>query len=316
MAKIATELDKRLSRSHRVLTLSPLQATRFGFWRRIREFAPDVIHYIPGPSLKSFLLIKLLSNAVPEAKTIMSAPLPQLPSYGHRLLPALSPDVILAQSRRMADTFKSWGLAAMYLPVSGVDVDRFLPVTYTRKEALRNKYEIDKERFVALHVGHIKSKRNVQAMISIQSHGIQTVVVGSPSTGTEPRLRDQLLAAGVSVITQYTGMIEELYQLSDCYVFPTPTANGSASIEIPLSILEAAACNLPIVSIRYGGLAEIFEGMEGVSFVDLECGLSEAVNATMSNRHKTNTRAGVAPLAWESISQDLNSLYGVVVRGG
>ena len=59
--------------------------------------------------------------------------------------------------------------------------------------------------------------------------------------------------------------IEEIYQLSDAYFFPV-VAHGNC-IDVPLSCLEAAACNIPVVTTRYGEMST-FQGKEGFWFID------------------------------------------------
>jgi len=57
---------------------------------------------------------------------------------------------------------------------------------------------------------------------------------------------------------RYIKKIEEIYQLSDCYIFPITFEGGG--ISILLSVLEAMACNLPVVTTKFGGLPAIFKG--------------------------------------------------------
>lgn len=309
MAKIATELGHELAVQHDVVTLSPRRAFQAGFWTKIRSVSPHIIHYIPGPSLKSFALTKALSLVFPSSKTIMSAPLPQFPSFAVRFLRLLKPDLILAQSRKMERAFTSWGLPATYLPLSGVNADVFRPASNQVRRQLRRKHELPLERFIALHVGHLKSKRNVQALKKIQSSRVQTLVVGSTSTGIESRLVEELLLGGCLLITEYVEKIEELYRLSDCYIFPTPPENKSASIEIPLSVLEAAACGLPIISTRFGGVFEVFEGVKGVEFIDGDDEIPGAIQILMRSRQDTETRERAIRFTWRNISLEIDSIY-------
>ena len=127
----------------------------------------------------------------------------------------------------------------------------FHPVAKQRKLELMNEHGIDVDRFTILHVGHINRKRNIQILKELQRDSSQVIVVGSTSTDQDKDLADELRIAGVKVITSCVENIEEIYQLSDCYIFPV--TSNTASIEVPLSVLETMACNLPVVTTRYGG---------------------------------------------------------------
>ena len=299
---------------HHVITLDPRAVFHPGFWKRIREFAPDVIHYVPGPSLKSFGVMRAVSLAFPVARTIMSAPMPGIFRLATGFVRFLKPDLMLAQSKRMESKFREWGLVAEFCPVSGVDVHKFRPASDLAKERLRTKYEIGEGQFVVLHAGHVKAKRNVQLLKRIQLDGIQTVVVGSTSAGLEADLRDDLVATGCRVITDYVERIDEIYRLSDCYVFPTPRTNRFACIEIPLSVLEAASCNLPIISTRFGALPELFDDLCGFVFAETDDEIQEAVFGFRDRSQDIATRTNAVPFSWDNIAQTLEQTYEKVCR--
>jgi glycosyltransferase involved in cell wall biosynthesis len=313
MKKIACQLGQELARRHRVLILNPTRVFQGDFWARIKEFDPDVIHYIPGPSIKSFVVMRGISLVFPAARTVMSAPLPLISGLSGRFSRFFRPTVILAQSRKMEDTFARWGLVTRLLSISGVDTDRFNPAPKPVKAELRKVYGIGPEQFVVLHVGHVKSKRNVQLLGRLQEQaGVQAIVVGSTSTGVERGLRDDLAAAGCLVITKFVESVEQLYRLSDCYVFPTPGANRSASIEMPLSVLEAAACNLPIVSTRFGALAEVFDDVSGFVFAESSEQVLQAVERIRRDGVEMRTRERALAFSWQNVGRALDELYEVL----
>ncbi len=310
MKKIACQLERELARWHQVIALNPMHVFRRDFWTRIKAFEPDIVHYIPGPSIKSFIVVWIISRVFPAARTVMSAPLPLISGLSARFARFFGPTVMLAQSRGMEDTFRRWGLTTRYLSISGVDVDSFKPASKSAKMELRDVYGIGPEQFVVLHVGHVKSKRNVQLLKRVQEEeGIQTVIVGSTSTGVEAGLADDLRAVGCRVIVEFVEKIDEFYRLSDCYVFPTPRANKSASIEMPLSVLEAASCNLPIVSTRFGALAEVFDEVEGFVFAESTEQILRAVERIRRNDVEINTRERALSFSWENIGRELDELY-------
>jgi glycosyltransferase involved in cell wall biosynthesis len=138
-------------------------------------------------------------------------------------------------------------------------------------------------------VGHIRSTRNIESLLKIQKiNNIQVVVVGSSSTPTEEDLKNRLMKYGVRVIDEYIPDISKIYKLSDIYVFPV--LNKIASIYLPLSILEAMSCNLPVLTTRFGGLPDNFKEDIGFKFFDTTEELVELIKeynfSKVENRHK------------------------------
>jgi glycosyltransferase involved in cell wall biosynthesis len=112
------------------------------------------------------------------------------------------------------------------------------------------------------------------------------------------------------VITDYVEHIEELYALSDCYVFPTNPKDRTKSIEGPLSVLEAMSCNLPVITTRFGALPRMFgESHDGLFFVDGDEDIPEIIDLLKTNRIKIKTREAVSSYSWERIGSRLNDIY-------
>ena len=124
------------------------------------------------------------------------------------------------------------------------------------KNTLRQKYKIPKDKYVVLHIGHLNSGRNLESLLPIQSQGYQVVIVSSTSTPKDARedskLYEKLVSNGIIVINNFIENINEIYDLSDIYVFPVLAKNSS--IGMPLSVLEARARSLPVVSTNFGSL--------------------------------------------------------------
>jgi len=197
-------------------------------------------------------------------------------------------------------TFGCW----VKLVPSGVDLERFHPITEERKLGLWSKYGVDADKFAILHVGH--RNRNIQILKELQRDNNKVLVVGSTSTEQDEDLVDELRIAGVRVVTTYLQNIDEIYQLSDCYVFPV--TSETASIEVPLSVLEAMACNLPVVTTRYGGLSTMFNG-EGneLFFVEKLKDLSNKVEKVKKFNY-SETRRMIEPYSWGEVAKRILEL--------
>lgn len=281
----------------------------YSLFREIRNFSPAVVIYIPSPSatISSFMRTKVLKLYARKARLVMITLQPRRYSLlCRKLMPLLIPDLVLGQSAKVLAQLSTFGCCVKIIP-SGVDLEKFHPITKERKLSLRSKYGIDADKFIILHVGHINRNRNVQILKNLQRDDNQMLIVGSTSTQQDNDLIDELRISGVTAIVSYLENIEEIYQLSDCYVFPV--FSETASIEVPLSVLEAMACNVPVVTTRYGGLPFLFtrEG-RGLLFVDTSRDISNKVEKVKQLNHY-QTRRMVEPYSWgEVVKRILESL--------
>lgn len=309
MRKVSYHFAEELLKNHDALTLDLRNAFTKAFWKSIRNFNPHIIHYIHGPSVKSFILLKLISFYCRDAKTVMSAMHPGFSFLSKRVIPMFKPVRVLVQSLETEEKFKKLRCKTEFLPC-GIDVKKFKPVTVKIKEELREKYGVNKEKFVILHIGSIKEGRNVQLMEKLQKENNQNqvLIVGAISTGIEKNLIPQLKKSGCLVWTKYFKNVEEIYALSDCYVFPTPSMNKINSIEIPLSVLEAMSCNLPVITTKFGALPRVFEGEYGLFFVENEDDFFTALGE-IKNGIKVKTREKVLPYSWENVVKRLEGIY-------
>ncbi|MDW7775542.1 MAG: glycosyltransferase family 4 protein [Methanosarcinales archaeon] len=296
---VARHLAGGVSKTHEVLRVD---VRDIGSWRKAKAFGPDIIHFVFAPTTMGFVAARLFSLYCRGARTVISAPNPTL-SCGW-LVKHLRPDVILVQSQESEKFFQGLGFNTRFLS-NGVDVERFVPATPGQKEQFREMYRIDVEKFVILHVGPVIRKRNIEQLLELQGEDTQVVVVGRRPY--DSRLLAELRAQGAVVITEYVERIEEVYALSDAYVFPTDPENRGASIEIPLSVLEAMACNLPVVSTKFGALPVIMK--ESNEFIFYRS-INEISAKSIQKMHDvTKNREEMKSLSWPNIVKKLEAMY-------
>ena len=272
---------------------------------KIRDCHPDIICYVPKASatLFSFFRSRVLKLNRMAAKVIMVALQPR--DYGwlsRHLVRFLKPDTIFVQSESAMKKLEKIGCRVKLLP-SGVDIKKFSPVSAERKMDLRNRYGLDRKAFTVLHVGHATASRNIDILVRVRRElKAQVIFVGSSlqhEDGSE--LIARLRREGITVLDKYFPDIEELYQLSDCYLFPV--FSDRACIGVPLSILEAMACNLPVVSVRYGTLPAIFKEDHDLMYADTPEGLLEGLSTARNLNGNCHTREKVLPYSWQQISR-------------
>lgn len=310
MNNVAYHLRRELSKRHQVSSLDPRAYCSLSFWKQVRSLQPDVIHYTSGPSILSLTLIKLLGLLCQDSQTVVSALHPWFPWHSELLIRTVRPSLVLTQSQTTDILFRQYGCRTIFVP-NGVDVSKFKPVSEGYKQRLRSHFGVPMGKYVILHVGAVKQKRGVGILSELQGGDQQVIIAGSPSTGHDLATLQSLERCGCWVWTDYFDDIERLYGLADCYVFPTQ--NPLHAIEIPLSVLEAMACNLPVVSSAFGGLPEILDAGEGLVYTHSPEELLQGVQRIRRNKIFIRTRQKVVAMDWTSIAEQLENAYRVVM---
>lgn len=193
---------------------------------------------------------------------------------------------------------------------SGVDTDRFIPADDLKKNAIREKYGFDLRKPIILHVGHLKYGRNVNQLLNI-GNDYQVILVASTLTKNEQDecLKQQLLQKeNITILDEYIPNIEEIYQMSDVYFFPT--VEKCNCIDVPLSCLEAAACNIPVITTEYGEM-KVFRQKEGFIFIDdfssdnLKALIEKAL---MLEKNNDEIRKSILDYDWQGFVQNFADL--------
>jgi glycosyltransferase involved in cell wall biosynthesis len=325
----AGSLIEGWSREHRVLGLSvrsrgkpatshtiSLRTNKFflsyRLYSTLRRFQPDVICYVPSASatIFSFLRARMLKLYYPSARVVMVSLQPRRHGWlSRRLIRWLAPEVIFVQNEAAMQQLTDLGCKVNLL-ASGVDLNKFAPVSRDRKKELRAKYGLDTESFTVLHVGHITGLRNIDLLSEVRGrNAAQVILVGSrlvhpDRAAVAARLKEQ----GIIIFDEYLGNIEEIYQLADCYLFPV--FSDRSSIGTPLSVLEAMACNLPVVTVRFGLLPRLFSEELGFYFADTPEGLIESV-AKVKDTNGCHTREQAAAYSWEKVAGEILKQTGI-----
>ena len=100
----------------------------------------------------------------------------------------------------------------------------------------------------------------------LDSADLHVLIVGSTSTERDQQLADRLQRRGATVWTHVVEHIEEVYQMSDAYIFPVKDRSGA--MEMPLSVIEALACGTPVLTTPFGALREHMADTDAVRFFE------------------------------------------------
>lgn len=273
------------------------------FWKKIKKFNPHLIHLVSGPTIKLMILLKIV-QIICNSKTVVSATKSSLSTSFKKISKIFKPNLIIVNSKNSETFFQSINYETKFLP-NGVDTKKFMPITNETKNQLRKKYNIDQNEFVILHVGPLMKGRNQRVLLNIND--VRILLVLSLTNKSDDIEIKKLNQKNVTILREYFPNIEEIYQLSDAYVFPI--FEGFHSIETPLSVLEALSCNLPVITSRYGGgLEKILHQGEGLIFVDNFEQINDSI-LKLKSTNICNTRKKVEKFTWSEIAEKIMKEY-------
>jgi glycosyltransferase involved in cell wall biosynthesis/thymidylate kinase len=249
--------------------------------RAVRRSAADLTLYVPYSGLTRWALWRLMAVRAARAGRSTAIVVLQAAPAISALRPVLRVPLALCASRRLASVASRVAREVVIFPAA-IDLEQFRPPG-TAKADLRSELGLPAEGRIVLHVGHLRASRNLELLAEMgRVEGRHVVVIASTSTPVEPEILALLRRSGVRVIRELIPRIERYYQAADVYVFPVVDEQGS--IEVPLTVLEAAACGTPVVTTRFGGLPEIFDGSAGITFAPPES-MKAAVDEALQRTH-------------------------------
>lgn len=260
---VAHYVTRVLRARHDVLQVHQREVIRPAVLWKVLRFRPAAIVSVQGPSARTIMLLRILKLVTGGARTLAIGAQPSLDEGLKSALRRWPPDAVFAQSQRWIDHFAQSGVRAERLP-NGVNLEKFNPAPDgAALAALRADLGLKPGVKVALHIGPVNANRNHELLMRLQREtDWQVLVIGSETAPFVPEVAQALQQAGVLLVRRYLPDINLVYALADVYVFPVEDPNGS--IEFPLTVLEAMACDRPVASTRFLALPEYLK--EGPAF--------------------------------------------------
>lgn len=180
-----------------------------------------------------------------------------------------------------------------WFPV-GINGEKFAPVDADTAAKLKKKYGFSPEKPLVLHVGHCSVGRGLEDFLALDGQAVQRLVVASGMFEDGETVR-RLEQGGVTLHRGFLPQVEEVYQMADCYLFPTRSTEFV--ISVPLSVMEALSCGTPVISYRsFGGLKGIQSVKGAVSRINTAADLNAIVPKAAAGKQNRSLLA--QPHSW------------------
>ena len=257
----------------------------------------DVLIYMPQSGLTAFGLARgAILRFLSKSPTITIGLQERNIGAMNRILSVFGkPDLVLSPVHATREKLEKLGIETGFI-MPGVNERLFKPVNREVKARLKTKYNFTPDRYILLHVGHIKENRNLEIFLRYREWGadIQPVIKAG---AVDPSWAHRLRMAGIIVIDEYLEDVHELYQASDCYLFPV--VNPTGAVEFPLSVIEACACNVPVLTTRFGALPEMIREGNGFQYYSRVSEIGSKLAAIRES--KCDTAAKVRDFSWDMV---------------
>jgi glycosyltransferase involved in cell wall biosynthesis len=129
------------------------------------------------------------------------------------------PGTALTQSLESERRLLQAGWKCSFVP-NGVDTLRFTPALAEEKSKIRIAKGVPSDKRILLHLGPVKRARNVDWLVDLVSNDTYVLVVSRPSDLGDPGLIQHIRKSGIFVWTDFQSSIQDIYRMSDVYVFP------------------------------------------------------------------------------------------------
>ena len=176
-------------------------------------------------------------------------------------------DAFVAMSRAIEAEMLAAGLPrerVEYLP-HGVDTGRFRPAAPTERRELRRRLGLPPDGLLVVYTGRLLRGKGLETLLEAFARlrgafpTCTLAIVGSgegQALSVEAALHEQADRLGLGSAVVFTGRVEAVedhLRAGDVFAFP------SVFEALGLSLLEAAACGLPCVGTRTGGIVDVVE---------------------------------------------------------
>lgn len=170
-----------------------------------------------------------------------------------------------------------------YVPGVGIDIKKFEDICVDTRSK-RKEIGVPSDATMLLSIGELSVRKNqisvIDAMEKIKNDNLYYVICGRGELYT--KLEDRAKIKGIKdrvIFLGYREDIGEICKVADIFVFP------SLQEGLPVALMEAMACGLPVIASRIRGNRELIdEEKGGILYTPKNC--DEIVNSIKKMQHK------------------------------
>jgi len=176
-------------------------------------------------------------------------------------------DAFVAMSRQIRAELLGAGVAEerVTLIPHGVDTGRYHPVDARERADLRARLGLPASALLVTYTGRLLKGKGLETLIEAfaalaardaRAHLLLVGTGAGQALSIEAEIKSGVAARGLGERVTFTGRVEnveDFLRASDVFAFP------SVFEALGLSLLEAAACGLPCVGSRTGGIVDVIE---------------------------------------------------------
>jgi L-malate glycosyltransferase len=203
---------------------------------------------------------------------------------------------------------------------NGVDTGMFRPID---KKIHRNRFGFDPDEKIILYLGRFHEEKNLPLLLAafdhlVRSHGVQARLVLIGDGGARDQVlglvREKNLESVVSVMKPLPD--EEVPLIMSC----ADVYGLSSRVEgFPLVILQALACDVPVVSTDVGEVSRVvIDDRTGYLVQDFSIEtFADRLRTVLANpeRFRGNCAAMASDFTWESVADKTIGIYHDVIAG-
>jgi glycosyltransferase involved in cell wall biosynthesis len=299
--------------------------------KKIRELSPDLIHAHEFISPATVAVLSRILFNIPFVLTPhLGGPIGDVQKMKKKLLGEFRLRLLRKYaagfhviSEEIDNELAAIGIseAQRILVENGVDLARFKPLTFEEKQGLRERMGFENFSHILLFAGRLVPMKRPDLLLKVwpdihsRYPDAGLIIIG------EGPLEEQIISSDFPGLI-YQGSQRDVtpyFQAADILLMP------SDSEGLPMTLLEAMACGLPVVATSVGGIPEVItDGFTGRLIpVDDPAALTKTIDDLLGNesmRHEIGRAArGVIEEGYgiEKVADKLRELYsGVLVNEG